>query len=62
VTSLQAAEAICGRDAAEALADWITEELETRQRFPSGREVRQRGAEIRRERGHGVPTGSWLGA
>lgn len=62
VKSLQAAESIGGRDAAEALADWIKEELGRRQRFPSGRDVRQRGAEICREQGHEVPTGSWLGA
>lgn len=53
---------VAGSDAARELAEWISEEIRTRERFPSARSVRKRGARICREHGHEVSTGSWLGA
>ena len=53
---------IAGDPAATALAQWIQDEIEQRETFPSGRTVRKRGAEVCRENGHQVSTGSWLGA
>lgn len=53
---------IAGKPQAEELAEWIEREIRTRERFPSAREVRQQGAEICRESGHEISTGSWLGA
>lgn len=53
---------VAGTGAATELAAWIEEEIRTERRFPSARDVRQRGAEICRHEGHEVSTGSWLGA
>lgn len=53
---------IAGEPAATALAQWIQEQIRERERFPDGRRVRKRGAELCRENGHQVSTGSWLGA
>ena len=53
---------IAGKPQAERLAEWIEDEIRSRERFPSARDVRKRGAEICRESGHSVSTGSWLGA
>lgn len=53
---------VAGKDAAEELADWIQEEIRTRERFPTARVVRKQGARICREHGHEISTGSWLGA
>lgn len=53
---------IAGKPQAEELAAWIEHEIRSRERFPSAREVRKQGAEIVRQSGHEVSTGSWLGA
>lgn len=53
---------IAGKPQAEKLAEWIEDEIRSRERFPSAREVRKQGAEICRQSGHEVSTGSWLGA
>ena len=53
---------IAGQSAARALADWIQAEIRQNERFPNARDVRQRGAQLCRENGHEVSTGSWLGA
>jgi len=53
---------IAGREPAEELADWIQEEIRTKKRFPTARNVRKQGAHICRNHGHNVSTGSWLGA
>lgn len=53
---------IAGKREAEALAEWIESEIRSRERFPSAREVRKQGADICRQRGYEVSTGSWLGA
>lgn len=53
---------VAGEPAATALAQWIQEEIRDRERFPPGRSVRKRGAELCRDNGHPISTGSWLGA
>lgn len=53
---------VAGNEEATVLAEWIKDRIRTKETFPSGRDVRQRGAEICRENGHEVSTGSWLGA
>lgn len=53
---------IAGEEQARALAEWIQTEIRSDEQFPSARNVRQRGAELCRERGESVSTGSWLGA
>jgi len=51
-----------GSDAARELTEWIQTEIRTKEQFPSARSVRKRGAQICREYGHEISTGSWLGA
>lgn len=53
---------IAGKPQAEKLASWIENQIRTRERFPSAREVRKHGAKICRESGAEISTGSWLGA
>lgn len=53
---------VAGNDEARELAARIQTDIRENERFPSGRTVRQWGAEICRESGHEVSTGSWLGA
>lgn len=53
---------IAGNAAMRDLAAWIREQLRDEGEPPSGRDVRQKGAEICRDRGEEVSTGSWLGA
>lgn len=53
---------IAGEREAETLAEWIESEIRSRERFPSAREVRKQGADICRQAGYDVSTGSWLGA
>ncbi len=48
--------------AARELAEWIQEEMRSREAYPSARNVRQQGAKIVRNRGHEVSTNDWLGA
>ncbi|WP_225333070.1 hypothetical protein [Halomicrobium urmianum] len=49
-------------EAARELSEWIQEEMRSREKYPSARNVRQQGAEIVRKRGHEVSTNDWLGA
>lgn len=53
---------IAGRAQAEQLAEWVQSEIREEEKLPTARRVRQRGADICRDSGHSVPTGSWLGA
>lgn len=53
---------IAGKSAARRLAARIRMDMRENERFPSARQVRQWGAELCRESGHTVSTGSWLGA
>lgn len=49
---------VAGPTRGRELSEWIQEEIRSGERFPSVREVRERGAEINRE----GATGNWLGA
>lgn len=60
--ALRETAAVAGDPAATALAQWIQGEIRDREAFPAGRSVRKRGAELCRENGHEISTGSWLGA
>ncbi len=51
-----------GNDEARALADWIEARIRDDGELPRAREVRQKGADVVRESGRSVSTGSWLGA
>ena len=53
---------VAGKREAETLAEWIESEIRSRERFPTAREVRKQGADICRQSGYEVSTGSWLGA
>lgn len=53
---------VAGHSRGRELSNWIEEEIRTRERFPSAREVRKRGAGLLRQEGHQVSTGNWLGA
>ena len=53
---------IAGRAEATQLAEWIESEIRETEKLPTARRVRQRGADLCRDAGHSVPTGSWLGA
>jgi len=51
-----------GNDGARELADWIEATIREEKQLPRVREVRQKGADVCRDRGEEVSTGSWLGA
>ena len=53
---------VAGTAAMHELGGWIREHVGDRKKAPSGRQVRQHGAQICREHGHEISTGSWLGA
>ena len=59
---LREVQRIAGKPQARELAAWIEGEIRAKERFPSARSVRKRGAKICRESGHEISTGSWLGA
>ena len=60
--ALKEVQRIAGNDPMRGLAGWIRERIRTEGRLPSGRDVRKKGAEICRDNGKEVSTGSWLGA
>jgi cytochrome P450 len=59
---LREVERVAGKPQARELAEWIQDEIEDRETFPSAREVRNQGATICRRSGHDVSTNDWLGA
>lgn len=60
--AIREVDSIAGRAQAEQLAEWIQSEIREKEKLPTARRVRQRGADVCRDAGHSVPTGSWLGA
>ncbi len=60
--ALREVQRIAGDGQMRTLADWIRGEIRETESFPSGRTVRQKGADICRQSGNEVSTGSWLGA
>ena len=60
--ALKEVQQIAGNEPMRELADWIRERIRTKENLPSGRTVRKKGAEICREHGKEISTGSWLGA
>lgn len=60
--ALKEVQRIAGNGPMRELADWIRGEIRETESPPSGRAVRQAGAEICRDSGEEVSTGSWLGA
>lgn len=60
--ALKEVQQVAGTAAMRDLAGWIRDQLRDEGDPPSGRNVRQKGAEICRDRGEEVSTGSWLGA
>ena len=60
--ALKEVQQIAGNGPMRELAEWIREQIRTKERLPSGRAVRQKGAEICRDNGKEISTGSWLGA
>lgn len=61
-TALEELRDKAGEDAMWELQDWIIRRIEHRGDAPSGRNVRQQGAEIAREHGAEVSTNDFLGA
>lgn len=59
---LNEVERIAGRPQARALAEWIQDQIQARETFPSAREVRNHGARVCRTSGHDISTNDWLGA
>lgn len=53
---------IAGNGPMRELGAWIRKQIRETESPPSGRAVRQAGAEICRDNGEDVSTGSWLGA
>jgi hypothetical protein len=53
---------VAGDEEMEALERWLVQSSREDDRFPSGRETRKRGAQICRDSGHSIPTGSFSGA
>jgi hypothetical protein len=60
--SLREVKRVAGDEEMEALKRWIIQFIRGNERFPSGRETRKRAAQICRDSGHSIPTGSFLGA
>lgn len=60
--SLREVQQVAGDEEMKALKRWIIQSIRENERFPSGRETRKRGAQICRDSGHSIPTGSFLGA
>lgn len=60
--AIREVDTVAGRTEARRLAEWIEAEIRDEGKLPTARRVRQRGADVVREAGHDVPTGSWLGA
>ena len=60
--ALKEVQQIAGNDPMRELADWICDQIRTKETLPSGRTVRKKGAEICRDHGKEISTGSWLGA
>ena len=60
--SLRKVKRVAGDEEMEALKGWIIQSIRENERFPSGRDPRKKGAQICRDSGHSIPTGSFLGA
>jgi hypothetical protein len=60
--SLREVQQVAGDEEMETLKRWIIQSIRENGRLPSGRETRKRGAQICRDRGQSIPTGSFLGA
>jgi hypothetical protein len=60
--SLREVKQVAGDEEMEALKRWLIQSIREDDGFPSGRETRKRGAQICRDSGHSIPTGSFLGA
>lgn len=60
--ALREVRAIADDDAAQEFAAWIEATIREDGQLPRAREVHQKGADVCRERGHSVTSGSWLGA
>ena len=60
--ALKEVQQIAGNDPMRELGGWIRDRIRTKEDLPSGRTVRKKGAEICRDRGKDISTGSWLGA
>lgn len=60
--SIREVERAAGDEAAAELATWIKDYLREEKKFPSAKATRKKGAEICRERGEEISTGSYLGA
>lgn len=60
--ALEAVERTAGTAPMRELGEWIRERVREDGEPPAGRDVRQKGADICREAGYEVSTGSWLGA
>lgn len=60
--SLREVKEVASEEEMEALKQWVIQSIRKDERFPSGRETRKRGAQLCRDSGHSVPTGSFLGA
>jgi len=58
----RAARGAAGNDEASELANWIEARIREDGRLPRSREVRQKEADVVRENGRTVSTGSWIGA
>ena len=60
--SLEEVQRAAGNTEATELARWIEGQIRDEKKFPSGKQVRKKGAEIVRDAGHSVSTNDWLGA
>ncbi|WP_158057310.1 hypothetical protein [Halorussus halophilus] len=59
--SIREVQRIAGETAGQQLGTWIASRIREDGRLPSGKATRKRGADICRENGHEVSSGSWLG-
>lgn len=60
--ALKEVQQVAGNDPMRELSGWIQSEIREDAEPPSGRRVRQEGADICRDHGETISTGSWLGA
>jgi hypothetical protein len=59
--SLREVQQVAGDDEMAELTRRVIRSIRENERFPSGRETRKNGAQVCRDSGHSIPTGSFSG-
>jgi len=60
--SLEAVDDLASEAAVKRLATWVADTIREKEKLPTSRRVRKKGAEICRDAGYSVSTEDWLGS